>query len=269
MLAVSNINLKKGDHQIISDVSFKVADGEVFGILGANGAGKSSLAYALMGCPDYQPDHGAITFDGIDITGKSMDERARLGITLAWQEPARFEGLDVAGFVTLGCGRHGQDADAKAKSMPDADQYLDAMRLAPEEYRRRKVDRTLSGGERKKIELASVLAMRPRLAILDEPDSGIDMISQDAIINMIDTIRGYGGSVILITHEEEVILSADRAALMCSGLAFKVGESREVVDYYRRICRPCPGKVYPSAEDIAADKTGNVSSGSMSGQDSP
>ncbi|MFA5801326.1 MAG: ATP-binding cassette domain-containing protein [Thermoleophilia bacterium] len=269
MLAVSNINLKKGDHQIISDVSFEVADGEVFGILGANGAGKSSLAYALMGCPDYQPDHGAITFDGIDVSGKSMDERARLGITLAWQEPARFEGIDVAGFITLGCGWHGPDAGAKTGSVPGADQYLEAMRLAPEEYRRREVDRTLSGGERKKIELASVLAMRPRLAILDEPDSGIDMISRDAIINMIDTIRGYGGSVILITHEEEVILSADRAALMCSGLAFKVGEPREIVDYYRRICRPCPGKIYPSAEDIAAGKSKKESTSSAPVEDSP
>ena len=252
MLTVRNINLKKGDRQIISDVSFEVGDGEVFGILGANGAGKSSLAYALMGCPEYRPDHGTITFDGLDITGKSMDERARLGITLAWQEPARFEGLGVADFVLLGCGRQGRNAD----------RYLEVMRLPPEEYRRRKVDRTLSGGERKKIELASVLAMRPRLAILDEPDSGIDMISQEAVIYMIDTIRGYGGSVILITHEEEVIRVADRAALMCSGLAFKVGEPQEVVDYYRRICRPCPSKVYPSSEDIAAGGTGNVSNGS-------
>ena len=252
MLKVRNINLRKDDHQIISDVSFEVDDGEVFGILGANGAGKSSLAYALMGCPEYQPDHGTIIFDDLDITGKSMDERARLGITLAWQEPARFEGLNVADFVMLGCGGHDRNADS----------YLDLMRLPPEEYRQRKVDRTLSGGERKKIELASVLAMKPRLAILDEPDSGIDMISQDAIINMIDTIRGYGGSIILITHEEEVIRTADRAALMCSGLAFKVGEPQEVVDYYRCICRPCPSKIYPSGEDIAAGGTGRVSTGS-------
>ncbi|MFA6001599.1 MAG: ATP-binding cassette domain-containing protein [Thermoleophilia bacterium] len=257
MLKVRNINLKKGDRQIISDVSFEVDDGEVFGILGANGAGKSSLAYALMGCPEYQPDHGTITFDGLDITDKSMDERARLGITLAWQEPARFEGLGVADFVMLGSGGHDRNADS----------YLELMRLPPEEYRQRKVDRTLSGGERKKIELASVLAMRPRLAILDEPDSGIDMISQDAIISMIDTIRGYGGSIILITHEEEVIRTADRAALMCSGLAFKVGEPREVVDYYRHICRPCPSKDYPSEEDIAASGKGNVSPGSGLGKD--
>ena len=111
------------------------------------------------------------------------------------------------------------------------------------------VDRTLSGGERKKVELASVLAMRPRLAILDEPDSGIDMISQDAVISMIYEIRDYGGSVILITHEEEVVKVADRAALMCSGQAFKTGSTQEIVDYYRGRCAPCTSKSFPSPED--------------------
>ena len=247
MLQVRNINLKKGGRQIINNVSFDVGEREIFGILGANGAGKSSLAYALMGCPEYLPDHGAISFDGVDITHKSIDERARLGITLAWQEPARFEGLSVPDFVLLGSG-----------SGQPADRYLDNLRLSPEEYRGRAVDRTLSGGERKKVELASVLAMHPKLAILDEPDSGIDMISQEAVVRMICEIRDGGGSVILITHEEEVVKVADRAALMCSGLAFRVGEPAEVVAYYRERCRPCATKSYPSSAD---DDQGNERAG--------
>ncbi|MHB8792574.1 MAG: ATP-binding cassette domain-containing protein [Thermoleophilia bacterium] len=250
MLSVSNINLKKGDHQIISGVSFEVADGEIFGILGANGAGKSSLAFALMGSPDYRPDHGTISFDGVDITHMPMDERARMGITLAWQEPARFEGIPVPEFVLLGSGGQGGTAsDLARRDTAHADKYLEQLRLTPSEYNHRFVDRTLSGGERKKVELASVLAMRPRLAILDEPDSGIDMISQEAVISMIYEIRDYGGSVILITHEEEVVKIADRAALMCSGLAFKTGGTREIVEYYRGRCAPCTSKSYPSAED--------------------
>ena len=238
MLAVSHIDLKKGRKKIINDVCFEVGDGEVFGILGPNGAGKSSLAYAIMGSPEYRLDHGSIIFNGIDLAGKSMDERARLGITLAWQEPARFEGVSVPDYVLL--GNPSRDA---------ADGYLEEMRLSPLEYHQRQVDRTLSGGERKKIELASVLAMKPRLAILDEPDSGIDMLSHEAVINMIEQIRGYGGSVILITHDEEVVRIADRAALMCSGLAFKVGTPGEIVDYFRRRCQVCPSKSYPSTED--------------------
>lgn len=250
MLTVDGINLKKGGRQIINDVSFRVDDGEIFGILGANGAGKSSLAFALMGSPDYQPDRGFISFDGVDITRMPMDERARLGITLAWQEPARFEGIPVPDFVLLGSGTsRNANPDTGGHDAGLADKCLEQLRLTPSDYSHRMVDRTLSGGERKKVELASVLAMRPRLAILDEPDSGIDMISQDAVISMIYEIRDYGGSVILITHEEEVVKIADRAALMCGGLAFKTGGTQEIVDYYRGRCAPCTSKSYPSLED--------------------
>lgn len=240
MLTVNEINLKKDGKQIISDVSFEVRDGEIFGILGANGAGKSSLAFALMGSPEYQPDQGSVIFNGVDISEMKMDERARLGITLAWQEPARFEGLSIPDYILLGSHSGG---------MAKVDALLERMQLAPVEYRRRNVDKTLSGGERKKVELASVLAMRPRLAILDEPDSGIDMLSQPAVIDMMYEIRDYGGSIILITHEEEVVRVADRAALMCSGTAFKVDKPPAVVEYYRHRCLPCPEKSYPSPED--------------------
>ncbi|MHB1391160.1 MAG: ATP-binding cassette domain-containing protein [Thermoleophilia bacterium] len=253
MLRVEGINLKKDGRQIINDVSFLVDDGEIFGILGANGAGKSSLAFALMGSPGYQPDRGSISFDGIDITRMPMDARARLGITLAWQEPARFEGIPVPDFVLLGSG---DSPDAGEGGATLADTCMEQLRLTPSEYRHRMVDRTLSGGERKKVELASVLAMRPRLAILDEPDSGIDMISQDAVISMINQIRDYGGAVILITHEEEVVRIADRAALMCSGMAFKTGGTQAIVDYYRGRCAPCAGKSYPSPEEAVAAETG-------------
>jgi Fe-S cluster assembly ATP-binding protein len=240
MLKIENLNLKRGDKQIIKDVSFEVADGEIFGVLGTNGAGKSSLAYILIGSSDYKPDSGRITFNGIDITDKTMDERARLGITLGWQEPARFEGIPIIDFILLG---------SREKGHTLAEGYMDNMRLTVSEYRTRQVDKTLSGGERKKIELASVLAMKPKLAILDEPDSGIDMLSQEAVINMIREIKSYGGSVILITHDEEVVKIADRAALMCSGIAFKVGKPGEIIDYYKEHCKPCPTKHYPSKED--------------------
>jgi len=126
---------------------------------------------------------------------------------------------------------------------------MDSMRLTVSEYRTRQVDKTLSGGERKKIELASVMAMKPKLAILDEPDSGIDMLSQEAVIAMIREIKNYGGSVILVTHDEEVVKIADRAALMCSGITFKVGKPQEIIQYYKENCKPCPTKHYPSKED--------------------
>jgi Fe-S cluster assembly ATP-binding protein len=240
MLKIENLSLKRGDKQILSNLNFEVADGEIFGVLGTNGAGKTSLAYILMGSADYAPDSGKITFNGTDITHITMDERARLGITLAWQEPARFEGLSILDYVTLGSEKKGHTV---------AEKYIEQMRLTPSEYRSRQVDKTLSGGERKKVELASVLAMKPKLAILDEPDSGIDMLSQTAVTNLIKEIKAYGGSVILITHDEEVVKVADRAALMCSGLAFKVGKPAEIIEYYKENCKPCPTKHYPSKED--------------------
>ena len=240
MLKVLNLSLKKGEKQILNNVSFEIKDGEVFGVLGTNGAGKSSLSYVLMGSSGYAPDSGSIFFNGIDITKKTIDERARLGITLAWQEPARIEGISIYDYILLGCSE---------KKHTFADQYMEKLRLMPSEYRHRNVDKTLSGGERKKIELASVMAMKPKLAILDEPDSGIDMLSQDAVLNMIRDIRNYGGSVILITHDEEVVKIVDRAALMCSGLAFKVGDPAGIVNYYKEHCKPCPTKKYPSPED--------------------
>jgi Fe-S cluster assembly ATP-binding protein len=240
MLKVENLNLKRGDKQIIKDVSFEVPDGEIFGVLGTNGAGKSSMAYIIMGSSGYHPDSGKITFNGVDITNKTMDERARLGITLAWQEPARFEGMSILDFITLGSPKKGHII---------AEQHLEQMRLTTSEYRLRQVDKTLSGGERKKIELASVLAMKPKLAILDEPDSGIDMLSQEAVMNLIREIKNYGGSVILITHDEEVVKTADRVALMCSGLAFKVGKPAEIIGYYKEHCKPCPTKVFPAKGD--------------------
>ena len=240
MLKVCNIDLKKDGRRIINDVSFDVGDGEIYGVLGANGAGKSSLALALMGGSDYRPDNGMILFDGNDITRMEIDERARLGITLAWQEPARFEGLSVRDYILLGSRR---------KETSWAADCLERFHLTAGEYMGRQVDRTLSGGERKKVELAAVMAMQPRLAILDEPDSGIDMLSRKAVVTMIREIRDYGGSVLLITHEEDIVGIAGRAALMCSGMTFKVGKPREVVDYYRQRCRPCPSKEYLSTGD--------------------
>ncbi len=240
MLKVENLSLKLGDKQILSNVSFEVPEGEIFGVLGTNGAGKSSLAYVLMGSSGYTPDSGKITFNGTDITHSTIDERARLGMTMAWQEPARFEGIPIIDFILLG---------SKEKGHTLAECYMDNMRLTVSEYRTRQVDKTLSGGERKKIELASVMAMKPKLAILDEPDSGIDMLSQSAVIAMIKEIKSNGGSVILITHDEEVVKIADRAALMCSGIAFKVGGPNEIIEYYKEHCKPCPTKIYPSKED--------------------
>ncbi len=231
LLKVENLSLKRNGRFILRQVNLTVRQGEIHGILGLNGAGKSSLAYAIMGCADYRPQEGRIWFDGQDITNLSITERARLGITLAWQEPARFEGLRVSTYLSLGM------KEADRRLIADA---LAAVALPPATYLHRFVDQTLSGGERKRIELAAVYAMRPKLAILDEPDSGVDVLSLDDILRLIRRMADEGTTVLLITHRDEALKVADSASLMCQGTVLYQGDVAQVREYYAQRCRLHP-----------------------------
>jgi len=232
MLKLDGVSLHAGGKPILRDVRLEVAEGEIHSILGANGTGKSSLASVLMGLSGYSPSSGRIYFQGEDITDLSITERARLGITLAWQEPARFEGLTVAEYLNLGSRRAGG-------GFLSPKECLAKVGLTPDRYLARAVDATLSGGERRRIELASVLAMKPKLAILDEPDSGIDALSVDYIVDVIRTIARSGGSVLLITHHEEVAAVADRASSLCGGTVLKTGDPAAIARFFRNHCQEC------------------------------
>lgn len=231
MLKIENLNIRKDNRVILREIGLAVNPHEIYGILGPNGAGKSSLAYAIMGCNGYRPYQGKIIFDGEEITDLPIWKRARLGITLAWQHEARFEGITVEDYLLLGMkkGEEGELVEA-----------LKNVLLDPKEYLKRKVDKTLSGGERKRIELAAIFTMRPRLAILDEPDSGIDMLALDRIIEFIRELRDSGTTVILITHRADVARIAKRAALIGEGYLVREGSSQEVVEYFENRCLVCP-----------------------------
>jgi Fe-S cluster assembly ATP-binding protein len=211
---------------ILQQLNLEVRAGEIHSVLGANGTGKSTLAALVMGLHGYQPTTGAIRFKGEDITLLSISERARRGITLAWQEPARFEGLTVGEYVSLGqrqVNRH----------VPTPKDCLRKAGLSPDLYWRRAVDVTLSGGERKRVEIAAVLAMHPALVILDEPDSGIDLLSIGNIVDMIKTFPQYGASVLLITHNETVAAIADRASLLERGAIVATGDPVVITQRFR------------------------------------
>jgi len=215
---------------ILDHLDLVIEQGEVHALLGTNGTGKSTLAYLIMGCEGYQPSEGELLFDGTALTGLKIHERARKGITMAWQEPVRFEGITVADYLKLGPGRD------------EADQALELIGMNPSLYRNRMVDRSLSGGERKRIELASLLTLKPRLAILDEPDSGIDMLSTRDIINVISAFKSRGSAVLLITHREEIALIADRASQLCNGRIICSGTPEGVAGHYKkRNCLVCNG----------------------------
>ncbi len=229
LLMVKDLSLKRDGREILRKVNLLVYAGQVHALLGLNGSGKSSLAYALMGCEGYVPDSGSILFDGKDLNGLSITERARLGITLAWQEPARFEGISIGKYVSLGM------ADADRERLSAA---LEAVALPSKYYGFRLVNHTLSGGERKRVELAVVFAMRPRLAILDEPDSGIDILGLNDIAVLIRRMAREGTAVLLITHRDEMVEAADVASLMCAGTILFTGNPDESREYYAKRCKP-------------------------------
>ncbi len=232
LLAVNNLVFKVGEKVILDHLSLTIGPGEIHALLGTNGTGKSTLAALVMGCEGYRPTSGEIVFDGKIINNLKIHERAKLGIAMAWQEPVRFEGLGVAEYLTL------NDRNA------DADHFLQLVGLEPSRYVNRKVDKSLSGGERKRIELASVLALRSRLAILDEPDSGIDMLSTGEIINVIRRFKENGTAVLLITHREEMVLMADHAMQICGGRIVCSGNPERVAAFYKeRKCMICNGEV--------------------------
>jgi Fe-S cluster assembly ATP-binding protein len=232
ILEIKSLAYKAGYKNILEGFSLTVDPAEVHALLGTNGTGKSTLAYLVMGCEGYRPSSGEIVFDGKVINDLKIHERANLGITMAWQEPVRFEGISVRDYLAL------------KNRGTDPSQYLEMVGLSPELYLGRMVDKCLSGGERKRIELASVLALHPKLAILDEPDSGIDMLSTQDIVNVISVFKQNGSSVLLITHREEIVLIADRASQICNGRIVCSGNPEKVAEYYKsRKCLVCDREV--------------------------
>jgi Fe-S cluster assembly ATP-binding protein len=231
LLEIKNLCFQVGPRTILDGLSLAINENEIHVLLGTNGCGKSTLAYLIMGCEDYFPSSGELLFAGTSIKTLKIHQRAQLGITLAWQEPAKFEGISTADYLSLGA-RNGAPSE-----------YLKKVGLHPEDYLNRMLDKTLSGGQRKRIELASVLALRPKLAILDEPDSGIDLLSVQEIVDVIHSFKDFQASVLLITHREEIARIADRASQLCGGKIVFSGNPSEVAEHYKtRRCTVCDGE---------------------------
>jgi Fe-S cluster assembly ATP-binding protein len=230
LLEIRNLCFRIDQKKILDELSLAISEAEIHVLLGTNGCGKSTLAYLILGCEGYFPSSGEILFAGKRINTLKIHERAQQGITLAWQEPAKFEGISVIDYLRLG-----------ATNDKPGD-YLKRVGLHPEDYLNRMLDKTLSGGQRKRIELASVLALKPKLAILDEPDSGIDLLSVQEIVDVIYSFKDFQASVLLITHREEIARIADRASQLCGGRIVFSGSPSEVAEHYKtRRCTVCDG----------------------------
>jgi len=236
ILKIKNLSLSFNGKNILNNLSLEIPENNVHAIIGPNGAGKSTLASTIMGLEGYRGFDGDILYNEKSLKELGIYERAKLGITLGWQEPARYEGLKVSQFL------------AASSKLKDKKSIMNAMEIVGIDYftyYSRAIDKSLSGGERKKIELASIVAMQPSLVILDEPDSGIDVASLKNIFNAIKYLHETGSTVILITHSLEVLKQAEHAYLLCSGTILDEGKVSKIRKYFEGKCMPCAHKNIP------------------------
>lgn len=214
-----SVSDESGTKDILKNVSLTLADDKFYVITGPNGSGKSTLAKLIAGI--IRPTSGRIIFDGTDITDMSISDRAKAGISFAFQQPVRFKGITVKDLITLAAGDH--------MSTASACEYLSEVGLCARDYINREVNASLSGGELKRIEIAITLARKTKLSVFDEPEAGIDLWSFNNLIKVFEQLHNeIHGSIVIISHQERIINIADEIILLAGGEIKSVG-SKEVV----------------------------------------
>lgn len=224
MLELRNVSFGVSDSQgekgILKNIDLKIGDDKFVVITGPNGGGKSTLAKIITGIET--PQEGQILLDGEDITEKTITERANLGISFAFQQPVRFKGVQVLDLIRL--------AAKKQLSAADACQYLAEVGLCAKDYINREVNGSLSGGELKRIEIATVLARGTKLSVFDEPEAGIDLWSFQNLIQVFEHMREITkGSIIIISHQERILEIADEIVVISDGAIAKQGPKEEIL----------------------------------------
>ena len=221
MLELKNISyVVEGDKGIIKNLSLTIDDQKFIVITGPNGGGKSTLAKIIAGI--VKPTSGKILLDGVDITDKSITERANMGISFAFQQPVRFKGITVKDLITLASG--------KKIGISEACSFLSEVGLCARDYINREVDSSLSGGELKRIEIATILARSTGLSIFDEPEAGIDLWSFGNLIAVFENMyKKINGSILIISHQERILSIADRIIIIADGEIRNSGTRDEIL----------------------------------------
>ena len=205
--------------EILKDINLTLDNGFAV-ITGPNGGGKSTLAKIIAGI--IKPTSGKIILDGEDITDLSVTERAKRGISFAFQQPVRFKGITVHDLISLAAG--------KDISISEACDYLSQVGLCARDYINREINASLSGGELKRIEIATVLARSTKISIFDEPEAGIDLWSFNSLIKVFEKMHSMlGGSIVIISHQERILNIADKVIVISGGTVKSIGKKDEIL----------------------------------------
>jgi len=225
MLELKNVSFaaedENGEKEILRDINLTVDENKFVVITGPNGGGKSTLARLIAGV--IKPDKGQIIFNGEDITNASVTDRARLGISYAFQQPVKFKGIQVKDLIRIAAGEE--------LSVSQACNYLSEVGLCAKDYIDREVNASLSGGELKRIEIATVMARKSRLSVFDEPEAGIDLWSFQNLIRIFENMRKEikDSSIIIISHQERILEIADDIVVLEAGKIKTSGPASEIL----------------------------------------
>lgn len=233
MLELKNISFQAEDGgkgiEILRNVNLTLED-QFVAVTGPNGSGKSTLAKIVAGI--LTPTEGQILLDGVDITEKSITERAKLGIGFAFQQPVRFKGITVKDMLSIAAGR--ETAVSEVCSM------LSEVGLCARDYVNREINASLSGGELKRIEIAMLMARKSKVSIFDEPEAGIDLWSFQNLIRVFEKMHEeIRGTILIISHQERILNIADQIVLLADGRIEKVGSREEIMPGLLGAGQPC------------------------------
>lgn len=221
MLELKNICFTRDNKKILDNINLKLEDDKFIVITGPNGSGKSTLAKIIMGIENQ--DEGQVILNGKDISKKSIDKRAKQGISFAFQQPVKFKGITVYDLLKLSAEK---ELDKK-----EACNILSKVGLCAKEYVDREVNSSLSGGELKRIEIATVAVKNAKITIFDEPEAGIDLWSFNNLIKVFEEMRKViKGTILIISHQERILNIADEVILLSNGKIEKHGKKEEVLD---------------------------------------